>query len=218
MKKIVTQSMIVSFALVLMVLFAGVGFAKENSFSLTDEEKIELANKLWGTDITYGEYIEQVFPDAYEKSPDTPTKTFYDMKVIWMDPSAEVSESKQIFTATGEDTKSVPYLGVADSELSYASSKITYKTWQRMVLPTPYTRIPSMTILTHLWRDNGNTEIIGIKYAQGSNVYSLEAKNTYSNPAPAYYRVIDQYSGVFPSGVTPPGYNGVSSTDWVYIS
>lgn len=217
MNKRINRTMVVSLVIMLMVLFTGVGSAKADSTSITEKERLELANELWGTDITYGEYIEQLFPEAYDKSPDAATKSYYDMKVAWMDPSAEAPDSEQTFTATSELTRSV-YFGVADSELDYDGSEITYKTWQRMVLPTPYTRIPSMSVLTQLWRYDGDEEIVGIKFESENNVYKLEAEGTYDYSSSAYYRVIGQYSGVFPAGVTPPSYNGVSSTDWEYVS
>lgn len=100
MNKIINRTMVVSLAIMLMVLFAGLGSAKADSTSITEKERLELANKLWGTDITYGEYIEQLFPEAYDKSPDAATKSYYDTKVVWMDLSAEAPDSEQTFTAT----------------------------------------------------------------------------------------------------------------------
>ena len=200
-----------------MMLFSGIASANADTTVITEKERLELANELWGTDITYGEYIQQLFPEAYNKCPDQATKEYYNMKVAWMDPSTKNSESEKTFTASSENTKTI-YFGAADSDLSFTGSKITYKTWQRMVLPTPFTKISSMTILTHLWRDDGDEEIVGVKYKQGSNVYKLEAKGTYSYSSPAYYCVIGQYSGVYPAGTTPQSYNGVDSTGWTYVS
>ncbi|WP_148039257.1 hypothetical protein [Methanohalophilus sp. RSK] len=217
MNKTINRTMVVTLVIMLMLLFAGVGSANSDSASITEKERLELANKLWGTDITYGEYIEQLFPEAYDKSPDATTKSYYDMEVSWINPAAEGPDSKQTFTATTGQTRSV-YFGVANSELDYDGSEITYKTWQRMVLPTPYTKIPSMSVLTHLWRDDGEEEIVGIELESENNVYELEAEDTYDYSSSAYYRVIGQYSGVYPSGVTPPSFNGISSTDWEYVS
>lgn len=210
--------MIVSLALMLMILLVGVVSAGADSTSMTDEERLELANKLWGTDITYGEYIGQLFPEAYEKSPDTTTKAYYDMKVVWMDPSEESSDSKHRFSgSTGE--KDIPYAGIGDAELDYDGSEITYKIWSRMVFPTSYTVIPSMSVLEHLWRDDGNNqEIVGIEFESENNVYKIEAEDTYDYSSPDYYRVIGQYSGVFPTGVVPQTFSGVDSTNWEYVS
>lgn len=94
-----------------MLIFAGVVSAGANQSSMTEKERLELANKLWGTDITYGEYIGQLFPEAYEKSPDTATKRYYDMKVVWMDPSEESSDSRQTFIGFSM-AKAVPYFGI----------------------------------------------------------------------------------------------------------
>ncbi len=209
--------MLVSLALTLMILLVGVVSAGADSPSMTEKERLELANKLWGTDITYGEYIGQLFPEAYERSPDIATKTYYDMKVVWMDPSEESSDSRQTFSgSTGE--RDIPYLGIGDSDLDYDGSEITYKTWNRMVLPTPYTIIPSMSVLAHLWRDDGDEEIVGIEFESKNNVYKIEAKDTYDYSSPAYYRVIGQYSGIFPVGVVPQTFAGVDSTNWEYVS
>lgn len=111
MNKIINRRMLVSLALTLMILLVGVVSAGADSPSMTEKERLELANKLWGTDITYGEYIGQLFPEAYERSPDIATKTYYDMKVVWMDPSKESSDSRQTFIGFSM-AKAVPYFGI----------------------------------------------------------------------------------------------------------
>ncbi|KGK98993.1 hypothetical protein LI82_02850 [Methanococcoides methylutens] len=47
------------------------------------EDKLEIANKLYGTDITYGEYIKQVFPEAYKESPSPSEEKLYNMDMLW---------------------------------------------------------------------------------------------------------------------------------------
>lgn len=58
--------------------------AQVSSESYTmSEDKLEIANKLYGTDITYGEYIKQVFPEAYKEFPSPSEEKLYNMDMLW---------------------------------------------------------------------------------------------------------------------------------------
>ncbi|UGV40475.1 hypothetical protein J7W08_10455 [Methanococcoides orientis] len=60
----------------------GSGQFSSESYTM-DEDRLEIANKLYGTDITYGEYIKQVFPETYKEFPSPSEEKLYNMDMIW---------------------------------------------------------------------------------------------------------------------------------------
>jgi len=62
------------------------------SFS-ANEEQLEMINQLWGQDITIGEFLEKVMPEALVDAPEEMNKHRYATKMNWPDlpdPSSEV--------------------------------------------------------------------------------------------------------------------------------
>lgn len=71
-KRKVTIAMIFS-----LMLFTGLASAETYVLA---EDKLHLVMKLQGTDITYGEFIQELFPEAYDKSPSPAKARLYDTK------------------------------------------------------------------------------------------------------------------------------------------
>ncbi|MDK2891870.1 MAG: hypothetical protein PWQ49_262 [Methanohalophilus sp.] len=206
----------------LILLSTGMVSAEKIETHTMAEDKLELANELYGINITYGEYIKQLFPEEYDESPDPSKARFYSTKISWPDESKEFDKTNGAMEAssTSEDQKlsvPIPYLIHGESEIDVSNSNIDYKSWQRMVLPTPYTRVAYMEVVTNLQRNDGDhVTIVGVKRKTGYNVYKLEASGSYTASTSGYYKAVGLHYVEWPA--SPGYYAGSSFTDWTYVN
>jgi len=63
------------------------------TISHASPEQLELINKLWGSDITIGEYMEKVHPEHLVDVPDEVKKDMYLRKMNWPDENTATAES-----------------------------------------------------------------------------------------------------------------------------
>jgi hypothetical protein len=77
--------------------------------SHSSPEQVDLINKLWGSDITIGEYMEKVHPEHLVDVPDDVKKNMYQRKMIWPDDNEEtkIAELSRLtsLTVTGRIQK-----------------------------------------------------------------------------------------------------------------
>jgi hypothetical protein len=65
-----------------------------------DEKQLEILNHLYNTDISYGELLEAVYPEALEHMSDQDLQNIYKTKVIWPNentPSSTVTTTRKQF-------------------------------------------------------------------------------------------------------------------------
>ena len=201
----------------LATLFVPAVSAKITVDNATKDNHLEVARKLWGTDITNGEYIKQVFPEAYDESPDAATKQYYDTKMVWVDPMAD---SNQIVESSAKDAQAIAngitiYLVSCQGTVKKSSSStISFSSTEKMVLPSSTTKIPQMALTTQVFRKNGdNAVLVGASYKIGTNVYTISTSGSTAYKA-GYYKMIIQGSAVWPVGVEPPTWYQVKDLGW----
>ncbi|MBN2487454.1 MAG: hypothetical protein JXA98_00330 [Methanosarcinaceae archaeon] len=221
MGALLAAMLLVSMALVPMVS------AKEmQDVSVESEEKqIEIVNQLWGQKITIGEYMEKVHPNILKKMPQETLEYYYATEMVWPDLSEQGShscESTAFFDPSSNSQDSLSILDFMiwsyDSEMDVTGSNIDFSSWSKILYP-PYSRVPSMTVFSYLWYDDGNSQtIVEVAYEHETNVYKLEASDSYSADSAGNYRAAGSHYIVFPPGYNPPEWYGTSSTNWVYIS
>lgn len=184
-----------------------------------DKYRLSLLNEIWGTDITNGELIEQIFPDQYEKNPDKMTASFYATKVVWVKPSSDDESKTCEASVLDPTTKSTTlYLIRGSSDMEEDNSEVEFTSSQKMYLPSSTQCVPYMSISTTLWRKIGTTEsIVGFNIKSGTNVYKLEASET-RTCEPAWYRVTGTHAATWPPGTIPSGWAGTSYTSYVYVN
>ncbi len=203
--------------LILSTIFVSTVSAKNIVDSDTTKDKqLEIARQLWGTDITNGEYIKQVFPEAYDESPDAATKAYYEMKMIWIDPmknNEEISESSINSTLA----KTI-YLVAANGKVEKSSStKISFSSYEKMVLPSPTTPIPQMAQTTQVFRKSGTSAVlVGASYKSGTNVYQISTSGSISYVS-GDYKIITQSTAVWPPGCEPPTWYAVKDSGWKHL-
>ncbi len=90
-----------------MIPITGIAFAGSSDEVPTghhiqaNEEQLELIGELWGEDITYGEFLEQVFPEVVEDMPEDIREQVYLSQMEWPDPTADYPQSGQMVGVTG---------------------------------------------------------------------------------------------------------------------
>lgn len=58
-----------------------------------NEEQLNIIGELWGTDITVGEVLEQVFPEVLADMPEYILERVYAIKIHWPDPEEDYPSS-----------------------------------------------------------------------------------------------------------------------------
>ena len=215
--------------LLLSIAFVPAVSAKEMtsvSWSVESNEKqIETVNQLWGQTITIGEYMEKVYPDILKKMPRETLEYYYATEMVWADLPEQGShsyESTASFDPSFKSQDSIDSLSIIlhlyDSDMDVTGSNIDFNSWTKIIYP-PYYQVPSMTVFSYLWYDDGNSEdIVDAAYEYKTNVYKIEASSSYSVDSAGDYCVTGSHYIVSPSGYNPPEWFGTSNTNWVNIS
>ena len=100
----------IGIAIVPVVTAADAGSSSSYRVSNATPEQLEKINALWGTDITIGEYMEQVHPEHLVGVPDDVKKIMYQQKMIWPD---EKNETRINETRIAQLSRLTPTLSVS---------------------------------------------------------------------------------------------------------
>lgn len=192
-----------------------------HSFS-ANEEQLEMINQLWGQDITIGEFLEKVMPKALVDAPEEMNEHRYATKMNWPDRPDPLSEVEghstgvaKAFKSSFESTSLLPILVSGSSDMDAEWPDIDFSSSTRVLLPHPWYKLPYMAVYSNLWYEDGTLK--DIDFDDGYNVYKVEASGTYSTSTAGDYRVTGVESGTYPPGYIPPGYAGITETDWSYV-
>lgn len=184
---------------------------------VANEKQLELLNKLKGTNITHGELIETIFPEAIKKVPPKVKELMYKTPVDW---SAEGKPSIEIKAYPSNKTSSDSIsptqqvlLVLGESNLSIGNP-IEYDSGSRVWLPNPYFRIPYMAVESFLERQNYG--YVHFCFNEDYDCYEISAGDRYYEPPSGYYRTQGVHWGEAPPGFNPPTYSGTSATGWKY--
>lgn len=137
----------------------------------TDEATLNLIDELWGTDITIGEYLEKVDPEALTDMPDEVKKDVYQRKMPW---SADDQESTNALSSSSLVvhallSKSVPMLNFG-------------------VRAQVYGAVPSYLYVAAYLRNSAD-QTVGTTAHSVFNASYDEATNMVYNPDPDDYGV-----------------------------
>ena len=102
-----------------------------------------------------------------------------------------------------------------NSDIDAEWPDIDFSSSSRVWLPHPWYKLPYMAVYSYLWYEDGTMK--DFEFDQGSNVYEVEASDSYSTTTAGNYRVIGVHYGTHPPGSTPPGYAADTPKDWIYV-
>lgn len=192
-----------------------------------NEGQIEVANQLVGQDITIGEFMEQVLPEALENMPEKAVEDMFATKMIWpgpRDPSPE-SDLPQTATKTFNLTaqpptdvqpQRIPIVMLCTSQISATWPVIDFSSSNRMLLPHPWFRMPYMAVWSFLHYEDGALK--DFEFNDDHNVYKVEASGSYHTNTAGFYQTRGIHHAITPPGATPPSLWGHSSTPWLYVA
>ena len=177
---------------------------------VADEQHVKLANELKGAEISYGDFIETVLPEALNYMPDEIKEQAFNTQMNWNDINV-----KDDFYSEPDNSEKLPqiYIG-SEANCDVGSGKISYDAGSRVWLPNPYYRIPYMEVT--VWLEDENEVIVPgtVKFESDTNCYKITDGGDYLDPAPGYYRVHSVHNSLLPAGYTPQTHHVELITDW----
>lgn len=208
--------MILVVMLCVSLLTAPFAFAQDTTASqgghfkaVADERQLETLNSLYNTDISFGELIETVYPEALKHIPEPALKDMYNTKVIWPD---EDTRSSIETTSQQADINPRQVILVGHESNISAGQTINFDSGSRVWLPTPFYRIPYMSALSTLERQGVGIVASALEF--DTDIYGISASGSYRNPPSGNYRTVGYHAGTYPPNHTPPGYSKTTATGW----
>lgn len=167
-----------------------------------DEKQLEMLNRMYNTDISFGGLIEAVFPEALKHIPEQSLAIMHNTKLVWPDQE----------TPSSSETTARLVISVGHESNIRPGQTINYDSGSRVWLPTPFYRIPYMAVLSTLERQG--VGIVSSVLEFDTDVYGVSASGSLSNPPAANYRTVGYHTGTFPPNYNPPGYTVTTLTPW----
>lgn len=213
-KRMVTFMMSLAFVL----LMASTAFAQNTVITVegnhkrivADAEHLEILNKLHGTKISVGEVIKAVFPEAIEDIPDSTLKNMSKIPMNWGTNANKEQELGDSNLQSVVNADSVIFVG-HESNLD-PGDPTDFDSGSRVWLPNPYFRLPFMSVLSYLLREDN--VIVASNYDYDYNVYEISTSASYYNPQSASYCAYGEHYGEAPPGYTPSTYYSFTNSGW----
>ena len=184
------------------------------------EEKIEVLRQLWGQDVSMGQVLEQVFPQALEGKSKDQVERLYEIKMVWPDPEGDYPQSVKLRGTFKRDVvplETLPYYYIDCKSYIDARQepRIDFGSSNRTLLPHPWYRFPYMAVWSYLWYETG--QLVWCAFADGENVYEVCAEDWYYATREGYYRVTGLHYVELPPGNNPPSQTTSTATRWVHV-
>ncbi|HBC92542.1 MAG TPA: hypothetical protein DCZ10_06450 [Pelotomaculum sp.] len=186
-------------------------------------EQLNIIKELWGTNISKGEYLENVFPEALKGLPEDVLKQLYNIPMVWPNPNSQLPEETMV--PAGSENEVTPrdtWVVELKSTLNKTTNPtvLNFKSSNTVKYPSASSLVPFMDVTSYLWRKDsliGGTDAVLVDSAMdaGYNVSSVEAVGIYICDYLGYYKTQGCHNAVFPPGHTPPGYTNVwTESSW----
>jgi len=169
--------------------------------AVANENQLEVLNRLYGTDISYGRLIAAVFPEALQHIPEQVLDHMNRTGVKW--PGDDVRE--------GEASPDLVIVVGCESNIS-PGDPVEYDSGQRVWLPYPTYRVPYMSVLSTLEREGEG--IVASSFDSDTNTYGVSASGKYYDPPSDDYRTVGYHYNEFPPDYEPPTESTVTATAW----
>ena len=197
----------ITLGLVLLLTISAV-FAQTDQNSIryyeeANEKQLQIINDLYSSkeEISYGKYIETVFPDSLQYIPIEALEEFNKITMTW-----DAKDSKEETKGTkGWDWHQVGHASKLDTS---PANFIQYESGSKVWIPYPGCPIPHMSVNSNLER-NGTIEASVLVY--DDNIGEIVAEGAWHKTSGSY-KTIGHHSGIYPSGCTPPSYYTTTQT------
>ncbi len=150
------------------------------------KQKNQIAEKLWRTSISAGEFIEKTNPTFFDGMSPEYKQWYYNIIIDWDGPVQQAQDRANIKTADN-----VPRIPWGESTFSAQSPYATHKSKSYMMFP-PFLPIPGMGVSSTLERVSSNGDTVywfgDTKDEFRANAYEVSAGSTYRVTQSGYYR------------------------------
>ena len=190
--------------------------SKQHFRMVANKNQIKILQSLYKKDVSYGELVEKVYPEALEHISDKVLEQMYKTKVNWKNEnpqSTQYSESTSYGTSQSTDIGiRSPYVllqGVEhESTITKGSGYITHTSRSTVVQPFGL-KIPSMTVISMLVQDDVGTVASEIDTgANDWNVFAPTPPKPYNYPLRGkFYYTLGSHFGEYLPGSTPATYS-----------
>ncbi|KXS44516.1 MAG: hypothetical protein AWU59_453 [Methanolobus sp. T82-4] len=182
-----------------------------------NEGKKEVLGEIYGTDITMGEYIEIIFPEALDVLPKKTLNEYYKTPMTWSNNPYMCNES--LSSTYGKDKSSddimatsTTYSVLHSSDLSVlSSSSVKFKSTSVVISPYYKCPIPEMEVFSYLWKTSQTVPQDSV-FKVGYNTGKVEASKEKTVISGSYYTQGNHFC-VYPLGCWPLYASAVSTCD-----
>lgn len=159
-------------------------------------------NEMGGKEVSAGEYLEVVDPDAFSALPDDQKAQFYAMKVTVPDLSQDVAKTSAKDEATG-DTSRITYEVYHTVDLAPILGGINWFANSRASCI-----FPDMHVTAQLFYSSDRSSWSEVDSGSDSGIWTnfVETLKVKWLPSEGYYKVASTHYGTYPAGATPQTY------------
>ena len=185
---------------------------------IADKEHLDILNSLRGTNVSYGEVIEKVFPEAAAMIPEEILADMYKQPFCWDSSKCEITftnEPLETPELNSVGAKSAPLILYTGGSSIGIGNPITFESDTVITFPSGY-RVPFISAVSLLYKQ-GETDCIASATKSYNNASAAVATGKKFNPSTGTYRPQGSHYIVFPEGfVTPYTTFGTASTWQTY--
>lgn len=144
--------------------------------SQADQNQIDMINKLWGSDITIGEYMEKVHPEHLVDVPDEVKKDMYARKMNW---PGEEPVASEVAPSRMSTLASLSVIG----DLAIYTNRVNF--WSTATLSSG----TASYIYVESFLKNSADSTVGSTSGSNRGTNSVACSNNVMWPAAGYYHV-----------------------------
>lgn len=171
-----------------------------------DKEHLNILINLRGTEVSYGEVIEKVYPEALKEIPKFVLNNMYNTPMNW----SNSFNNQVIEEDTSDITRGWFYVN-GFSQIGASGDNVRFKSYHTATNDYgALVEMPYMSVLSSLLYYDDT--VVKSKFASGTDISSITTSNQYYQNAPSGEYLTEGFHYVdFPDGTIPS-----SGSDWSY--
>lgn len=179
---------------------------------IADEEHLKILNSLRGTDVSYGELMEKVFPEAAKTIPKNILADMYKQPFSWSNSKNEVALSNQPLETNSGDVSSLPLILYSAGSSLGVGNPISFVSDTTITSPAGYC-VPHISAVSLLYKE-GEVDCIASATKSVDNSSMAVATGQKANPTKGMYRTQGVHYIVFPPGYVNPYVSFGTTSSW----
>lgn len=186
---------------------------------IADREHLRILNSLQGTDVSYGEIVEKVFPEAAKTIPENILAEMYKQPFIWNTSKNKhtlCNQPLQLNTCESESVRgtSLPPILYSGGSSIGIGNPISFVSDTTITYPSGYC-VPYISAVSLLFKE-GETDCIASATKSYNNSSMAVAAGKKFNPTTGKYRTQGCHYISFPPGYVIPYTTFGSDSEWKF--